>query len=141
MLKLKKCFRSTHGGGQPPLGGCVLKRDYRNNPKRQPIPAAFRRLCVETVKRASLDLTRSQPPLGGCVLKLLKNSTENGEFKHPAAFRRLCVETGCQRPSRISGQPAAFRRLCVETIVDNFKIIGVEPAAFRRLCVETVKPF
>ena len=75
------------------------------------------------------------------MLKLLKNSTENGEFKHPAAFRRLCVETGCQRPSRISGQPAAFRRLCVETIVDNFKIIGVEPAAFRRLCVETVKPF
>ena len=33
-------------------------------------PAAFRRLCVETIELDMLVLKLSQPPLGGCVLKL-----------------------------------------------------------------------
>ncbi len=56
-------------------------------------PAAFRRLCVETVLTVWVQ---------AAVLK-------------PAAFRRLCVETVFQlRPQRHC-LPAAFRRLCVET--------------------------
>ena len=55
-------------------------------------PAAFRRLCVETVYMREHGYGSPQPPSGGCVLKHLG-------IKHalnlncPAAFRRLCVET------------------------------------------------
>ena len=55
-------------------------------------PAAFRRLCVETMK-----------VVGG------QNSAS------PAAFRRLCVETMKVVGGQNSASPAAFRRLCVET--------------------------
>ena len=34
-------------------------------------PAAFRRLCVETNKRGGRTRRSSQPPSGGCVLKRL----------------------------------------------------------------------
>ena len=34
---------------QPPLGGCVLKQDMHVWLKRPENPAAFRRLCVETI--------------------------------------------------------------------------------------------
>ena len=55
-------------------------------------PAAFRRLCVETLaKRAYLELCG------------------------PAAFRRLCVETDQATKRGVKCGPAAFRRLCVET--------------------------
>ena len=80
-------------------------------------PAAFRRLCVETLKTVSDGL------------------------KHwPAAFRRLCVETPC-RPnrSRAGLGTAAFRRLCVETLIMLRNEAELIPAAFRRLCVETKK--
>ena len=55
-------------------------------------PAAFRRLCVETLS------------LSGIHPKRL-----------PAAFRRLCVETLMQFFNWKAKAPAAFRRLCVET--------------------------
>ena len=80
------------------------------------MPAAFRRLCVETYN--------------------------NGEFNKrgkPAAFRRLCVETKikpCGFRRRLG--PAAFRRLCVETPVLRSTSQEARPAAFRRLCVETI---
>ena len=55
---------------QPPLGGCVLKLP---KPMRLPVavvPAAFRRLCVETENPFLMSsFQHSQPPLGGCVLK------------------------------------------------------------------------
>ena len=56
-------------------------------------PAAFRRLCVETVEYA-LSARRHyiQPPSGGCVLKPYFNVLHWQTFC-PAAFRRLCVET------------------------------------------------
>ena len=38
----------THG--QPPLGGCVLKLVIGFYPYHAIGPAAFRRLCVETIK-------------------------------------------------------------------------------------------
>mgnify|MGYP000847821330 CR=1 FL=1 len=33
------------------------------------MPAAFRRLCVETMLDAGINKDDIQPPLGGCVLK------------------------------------------------------------------------
>ena len=63
------------------------------------VPAAFRRLCVET-QHGQLGLRRlPQPPSGGCVLKLWL-LTHHYRFWLPAAFRRLCVETSisiCRR--------------------------------------------
>ena len=38
------------GCHQPPLGGCVLKRLRRLSDRRRFGPAAFRRLCVETLR-------------------------------------------------------------------------------------------
>ncbi len=57
------------------------------------IPAAFRRLCVETgVTGPMVTIVPAQPPLGGCVLKL-SPCHKFAHNKMPAAFRRLCVET------------------------------------------------
>ena len=66
-------------------GGTIVTRAYMK-------PAAFRRLCVETLLKLSTV----------CV-------------KEPAAFRRLCVETRRGGRLRWGWAPAAFRRLCVET--------------------------
>ena len=99
---------------QPPSGGCVLKRTERRTQSRGDDPAAFRRLCVETIY--------------------------NGAFIHrefPAAFRRLCVETTSQSNTAVCNSPAAFRRLCVETLFKLEYSDRYNPAAFRRLCVET----
>ena len=100
-------------------------------------PAAFRRLCVETVSLSKEEDKGTQPPSGGCVLKLKKHF-EHYVCVYPAAFRRLCVETpysstvmakpatqppsgGCVLKQGEGGAPctrqtpAAFGRLCVET--------------------------
>ena len=47
-------------------------------------PAAFRRLCVETLHSRPYLLTAVQPPLGGCVLKLVENLIHgDGEIQPP----------------------------------------------------------
>ena len=56
-------------------------------------PAAFGRLCVETVGQQLA-------------------SRED----RPAAFGRLCVETGGGGGGGQDSEPAAFGRLCVETV-------------------------
>ena len=123
-------------------------------------PAAFRRLCVETVQGMCRLPAGNQPPSGGCVLKQNGNSFQQIADK-PAAFRRLCVETppekrycssflrqppsgGCVLKQGTAGAvmgadvPAAFRRLCVETAGRrHLARHRGGPAAFRRLCVET----
>ena len=70
MLKRSERVNKAVGGSQPPSGGCVLKRCVNYSKAKQKVPAAFRRLCVETENIDS------------------KISTSD-----PAAFRRLCVET------------------------------------------------
>ena len=78
---------------QPPSGGCVLKQTDADEVLPQTCPAAFGRLCVET-------LLNELPQEGGL----------------PAAFGRLCVETGCAlKFNAMMMFPAAFGRLCVET--------------------------
>ena len=63
------------------------------------LPAAFRRLCVETL-----------------ICAHVKSSG------FPAAFRRLCVETEDSDIDSPEVFPAAFRRLCVET--RNTLVVG-----------------
>ena len=78
-------------------------------------PAAFGRLCVETIGRRRRrkgrgnqppsggcvlkphwvpirGISSAQPPSGGCVLKPLIDANDF-EVEAPAAFGRLCVET------------------------------------------------
>ena len=55
---------------QPPSGGCVLKLLQHHLFRRTSRPAAFGRLCVETI-----------------------GDVPDEEFEEPAAFGRLCVET------------------------------------------------
>ena len=116
MLKHIRNFFSFNTITQPPSGGCVLKHPFMAGAFHGSGPAAFRRLCVETVSDNSYR----------------KFQTE------PAAFRRLCVETLFHCVNMAGESPGAFRRLCVETVTDESTERHDEPAAFRRLCVETV---
>ena len=70
MLKPDVGFGLVLGAAQPPSGGCVLKLVIGIAAVAAAFPAAFRRLCVETIK-----------PVGRKL------------YEWPAAFRRLCVET------------------------------------------------
>ena len=99
-------------------------------------PAAFGRLCVETLIDAGLMPEDSQPPSGGCVLK------------HGSRYRRSCLWSqppsgGCVLKRGWTASlskilpPAAFGRLCVETSVNSCALNLRLPAAFGRLCVET----
>ena len=137
MLKPTPPRQTAECKGQPPSGGCVLKLVIAESMIRQRNPAAFRRLCVETlVGMAVAAKQAAQPPSGGCVLKLLNLKPKNGN-QEPAAFRRLCVETSLDIRALKNADPAAFRRLCVETLSYQVRAITPPPAAFRRLCVET----
>ena len=64
-------FRSgIPSGFQPPSGGCVLKQQAAAFVTVAALPAAFRRLCVETERPGiATARIRPQPPSGGCVLK------------------------------------------------------------------------
>ena len=70
MLKPRIPLQIDDIGIQPPSGGCVLKQQKFAPKKKNLHPAAFRRLCVETL-------------LPSAIAQVLS----------PAAFRRLCVET------------------------------------------------
>ena len=100
-------------------------------------PAAFGRLCVETVMiMTALFAYVFQPPSGGCVLKRQRLLFPvSGRL--PAAFGRLCVETVRTQLPKGNEVPAAFGRLCVETLPKHYWRTTYAPAAFGRLCVET----
>ena len=81
------------------------------------VPAAFRRLCVETSTSTKPMPFLAQPPLGGCVLKP--------------------VLLGC-RYRRLPQPPLGG---CVLKLMQmGIQYCAVSPAAFRRLCVETKMP-
>ena len=71
VLKLSGVYQFHQQYHQPPSGGCVLKHQDRNLSVCSTSPAAFRRLCVETHRKAH----------------------KHAHLPSPAAFRRLCVET------------------------------------------------
>ena len=115
VLKQNRCRLYHRKWNQPPLGGCVLKLLSHVQSQIGGIPAAFRRLCVETI------LTKPKRPK-----------------QQPAAFRRLCVETSLLTQSRSFNHPQPPLGGCVLKQYDGESVVGVySPAAFRRLCVET----
>ena len=69
---MKRCAKVLHvvHAPQPPSGGCVLKLFNVTGRHLAGKPAAFGRLCVETVGLAQVN-----------------------KQHFPAAFGRLCVET------------------------------------------------
>ena len=72
MLKLDAPEVKSIDEAQPPSGGCVLKQIDDNKYGHDYEPAAFRRLCVETLTNETpLFGHVTQPPSGGCVLKHL----------------------------------------------------------------------
>ena len=119
MLKLNGLETDNFQFFQPPSGGCVLKQRDSPTDRNRHKPAAFGRLCVETINPPSKysdrlpaafgrlcveTLTVSvwfgrgefQPPSGGCVLKPVYKRHDNLS-EYPAAFGRLCVETKMAR--------------------------------------------
>ena len=129
---------AIHLSYQPPSGGCVLKLLNPVRLHKQTMPAAFGRLCVETMNWRTFISRAAQPPSGGCVLKqgLVGGA---GGLAFPAAFGRLCVETNGAGFRGLPRPPAAFGRLCVETGNERTIFSPFKPAAFGRLCVETVR--
>ena len=123
------------------------------------LPAAFRRLCVETftdafVRSTSNDQPPSggcvlkhshntdlpslhfQPPSGGCVLKLLLSAwSKNHEAQPPSGgcvLKQQQYRFVCRRRHQ---PPSGGCVLKPRYIIQN--PIYRDPAAFRRLCVET----
>ena len=78
MLKQFKSITRTNHTAQPPSGGCVLKLIDEVAERVDIDPAAFGRLCVETVDNLHAHAF-------GCA--------------GPAAFGRLCVETVVMLPT------------------------------------------
>ena len=87
--------------GQPPSGGCVLKPRPDLKPNSTLAPAAFRRLCVETIRTKPKQPKTPQPPSGGCVLKQSKRHrypfrsfqppSGGCVLKHQQPFRFRCA--------------------------------------------------
>ena len=70
VLKPKLYLHANHAvSHQPPSGGCVLKPTVIDCAYAAMSPAAFRRLCVETMTDYYVKQCGDQPPSGGCVLK------------------------------------------------------------------------
>ena len=122
---------------QPPSGGCVLKPECSVVEQFSSGPAAFRRLCVETIgSHRMTSAMSSQPPSGGCVLKLIEVAYLDVALNQPPSGGCVLKQPARQADQTL-GDPAAFRRLCVETTLNIQIQTTTPPAAFRRLCVET----
>ena len=94
---------------QPPSGGCVLKLPQWKILNETAHPAAFRRLCVETLITLPRRLVlNTQPPSGGCVLKRISNHSSIF-YNYPAAFRRLCVETEIYDAPQMKMEPSRLQ--------------------------------
>ena len=85
-MKLKREIPLGIQTNQPPSGGCVLKPSDQALQRRGYDPAAFGRLCVETMG--------------------LKKVSDKSL---PAAFGRLCVETTAKAVLPILGLPSRLR--------------------------------
>ena len=92
VLKPSVVYTCEVSDTQPPSGGCVLKQYSPCLPCGYKGPAAFGRLCVETLNFKRKCIIFNQPPSGGCVLKRGVWVTTL-VILMPAAFGRLCVET------------------------------------------------
>ncbi|EET43547.1 hypothetical protein NEISICOT_02635 [Neisseria sicca ATCC 29256] len=113
VLKPEKAINLELKPFQPPSGGCVLKPEQPKPHLSEDDPAAFGRLCVETVDFGILGRYLTQPPSGGCVLKPFSPTRIFLSFSQPPSG-------GCVLKRQLYGYhlqspfPAAFGRLCVE---------------------------
>ena len=99
---------------QPPSGGCVLKPLPLARKNSVQSPAAFGRLCVETVVNPLAIKGYAQPPSGGCVLKpIWRAATITASYQPPSGGCVLKLQI--TRFPKLANRPAAFGRLCVET--------------------------
>ena len=95
----------------------MLKHRQNRHRSARILPAAFRRLCVETLMFALLSGSFAQPPSGGCVLKPYEGlSIAVNEVQPPSGGCVLKLQS--YNLGRLKMGPAAFRRLCVETDAD-----------------------
>ena len=161
-MKQSSANKITSNKTQPPSGGCVLKHYLAFRLRLLNLTAAFRRLCVETIRLKRYHADRRQPPSGGCVLKLgicpkiteIQPQPPSGGCVLKQLLLGLGVTLVSQPPSggcvlklfparlpRGERPTAAFRRLCVETPPTGNHRRNNQTAAFRRLCVETLTGF
>ena len=127
-----------HQHYQPPLGGCVLKPRIVICRLKSEWPAAFRRLCVETVNKIYGEAVKSQPPLGGCVLKQAQPKTRCRLGNQPPLGGCVLKPAPVRRAAGRFLQPP-LGGCVLKHLHDAAKGRPVKPAAFRRLCVETEK--
>ena len=104
--------------GQPPSGGCVLKRFRGFVPMQMIRSAAFGRLCVETLLIKVIKYALIfQPPSGGCVLKLwLCVTRQHAICLQPPSGGCVLKHLSAHHVARALSS-AAFGRLCVETVL------------------------
>ena len=80
---------------QPPSGGCVLKLEALGNVQLGQQPAAFGRLCVETIwslaEMVRPSAVSPQPPSGGCVLKRFGLATQLGLIRSSRLRAAVCL--------------------------------------------------
>ena len=75
-------------------------------------PAAFGRLCVETIKTADIvAVLRNQPPSGGCVLKL--NASKAALIRAIQPPSGGCVLKQSQMPRNLRNPPQPPSGGCV----------------------------
>ena len=122
MLKHNKSITVNFTNKPAAFGRLCVETVMRTRGIAPMTPAAFGRLCVETVShtRGIAPMT-AQPPSGGCVLKPTAPSALTEIQDQPPSGG--CVLKRVDVASNLATiKPAAFGRLCVETyfwIINN----------------------
>ena len=101
-------------------------------------PAAFRRLCVETIRRYSTHYARHQPPLGGCVLKL-SHATRCQAYRTQPPLGGCVLKLLLIYLSQKTKTQPPLGGCVLKPRALGAAQCGRPPAAFRRLCVETYR--
>ena len=101
------------------------------------MPAAFRRLCVETNTLQIASDPDYQPPSGGCVLKLLLVVSVLKIFCQPPSGGCVLKLPFSERDARYGAQPPSGGCVLKHDLT-FLQHVKLTPAAFRRLCVETI---
>ena len=114
-----------------------MKQEMVTKPLMGMMPAAFRRLCVET----KLPFQTRQTSLPAAFRRLCVETIQSGANPlkdAPAAFRRLCVETGLKRKEQEAAHQPPSGGCVLKHDLAQVPPFALYPAAFRRLCVETL---
>ena len=102
-------------------------------------PAAFGRLCVETIKAAGFSCGAPQPPSGGCVLKQVGYPFNQKLNFQPPSGGCVLKRVQIQSMSWLNVQPPSGGCVLKPKVLET-SYAATLPAAFGRLCVETLVP-